>query len=130
MKSPLQLQISALAYDDYVGRLGIGRVYKGTVKNGETVSICKADGSVARGRITKLTVYEGLKQVEKSEAYAGDIVVVAGMADISIGETICNADNPLPMEMIHIEEPTLSMNFLVNDSPFAGRVVNSLQLDT
>ena len=120
-EEPLQLQISALAYDDYVGRLGIGRVYKGTVKNGETVSICKADGSVSRGRITKLTVYEGLKQVEKSEAYAGDIVVVAGMADISIGETICNADNPLPMEMIHIEEPTLSMNFLVNDSPFAGK---------
>ncbi len=120
-EEPLQLQISALAYDDYVGRLGIGRVYKGTVKNGETVSICKADGSVAKGRITKLTVYEGLKQVEKSEAYAGDIVVVAGMADISIGETICNADNPLPMEMIHIEEPTLSMNFLVNDSPFAGK---------
>ena len=64
-EEPLQLQISALAYDDYVGRLGIGRVYKGTVKNGETVSICKADGSVAKGRITKLTVYEGLKQVEK-----------------------------------------------------------------
>ena len=118
---PLQLQISALAYDDYVGRLGIGRVYKGTVKNGETVSICKADGSVAKGRISKLTVYEGLNQVEKSEAYSGDIVTIAGISDISIGETICNTDNPLPMEMIHIEEPTLSMNFLVNDSPFAGK---------
>ena len=118
---PLQLQVSALAYDDYVGRLGIGRVYKGTVKNGEQVSICKADGSVARGRITKLTVYEGLNQIEKAEAYSGDIVVVAGISDISIGETICNLDNPLPMEMIHIEEPTLSMNFLVNDSPFCGK---------
>ncbi|MGL5694815.1 MAG: translational GTPase TypA [Peptostreptococcaceae bacterium] len=118
---PLQLQVSALAYDDYVGRLGIGRVYKGTVKNGEQVSICKADGSVARGRIAKLTAYEGLNQVEKSEAYSGDIVVVAGISDISIGETICNTDNPLPMEMIHIEEPTLSMNFLVNDSPFCGK---------
>ncbi|MBC5996594.1 translational GTPase TypA [Romboutsia ilealis] len=118
---PLQLQVSALAYDDYVGRLGIGRVYKGTVKNGEQVSICKADGSVARGRITKLTAYEGLNQIEKSEAYSGDIVVVAGISDISIGETICNLDNPLPMEMIHIEEPTLSMNFLVNDSPFCGK---------
>ena len=117
----LQLQVSALAYDDYVGRLGIGRVYKGTVKNGEQVSICKADGSVARGRITKLTVYEGLNQIEKAEAYSGDIVVVAGISDISIGETICNLDNPLPMEMIHIEEPTLSMNFLVNDSPFCGK---------
>ncbi|QJA08536.1 translational GTPase TypA [Romboutsia sp. CE17] len=118
---PLQLQVSALAYDDYVGRLGIGRVYKGTVKNGEQVSICKADGSIARGRITKLTVYEGLNQIEKAEAYSGDIVVVAGIADISIGETICNLENPLPMEMIHIEEPTLSMNFLVNDSPFCGK---------
>ena len=118
---PLQLQVSALAYDDYVGRLGIGRVYKGTVKNGDQVSICKADGSIARGRITKLTVYEGLNQIEKAEAYSGDIVVVAGIADISIGETICNLENPLPMEMIHIEEPTLSMNFLVNDSPFCGK---------
>ena len=118
---PLQLQVSALAYDDYVGRLGIGRVYKGTVKNGEQISICKEDGSVAKGRITKLTVYEGLNQIEKDEAYSGDIVVVAGISDISIGETICNADNPLPMEMIHIEEPTLSMNFLVNDSPFCGK---------
>lgn len=118
---PLQLQVSALAYDDYVGRLGIGRVYKGTVKNGETISICKADGSVTKGRISKLTVYEGLNQIEKSEAYSGDIVTIAGISDISIGETICNADNPLPMEMIHIEEPTLSMNFLVNDSPFAGK---------
>ena len=117
----LQLQVSALAYDDYVGRLGIGRIYKGTVKNGEQVSICKSDGSVARGRITKLTVYEGLNQIEKAEAYSGDIVVVAGISDISIGETICNLDNPLPMEMIHIEEPTLSMNFLVNDSPFCGK---------
>ena len=118
---PLQLQVSALAYDDYVGRLGIGRVYKGTVKNGSQVSICKADGSVTKGKITKLTVYEGLNQVEKTEAYSGDIVVVAGISDISIGETICNVDNPLPMEMIHIEEPTLSMNFLVNDSPFCGK---------
>ena len=73
---PLQLQVSALAYDDYVGRLGIGRVYKGTVKSGEQVSMCKADGSVARGRIAKLTVYEGLKQVETEEADSGDIVVV------------------------------------------------------
>ncbi|EQK43454.1 GTP-binding protein TypA/BipA [[Clostridium] bifermentans ATCC 638] len=117
----LQLQVSALAYDDYVGRLGIGRVYKGTVKNGSQVSICKADGTVARGKISKLTVYEGLVQVEKDEVGSGEIVVVAGMPDISIGETICNPDAPKPMEMIHIEEPTLSMNFLVNDSPFCGK---------
>jgi GTP-binding protein len=117
----LQLQVSALAYDDYVGRLGIGRVYKGTVKNGATVSVCKVDGTVSRGKISKLTTYEGLVQVETDEAYSGDIVVVSGMPDISIGETICNTDNPLPMELIHIEEPTLSMNFLVNDSPFCGK---------
>ncbi|GAA3656727.1 translational GTPase TypA [Asaccharospora irregularis] len=116
-----QLQISALAYDDYIGRLGIGRVYKGTVKNGSQVSICKADGSISKGKISKLSVYEGLRQVEVDEATSGEIVVVAGIPDISIGETICDLDNPMPMELIHIEEPTLSMNFLVNDSPFAGR---------
>ena len=118
---PLQLQISALAYDNFVGRLGIGRVYKGTVKSGEQVSVCKAGEVVSRGKITKLSVYEGLKQVEVDEAHSGDIVVVAGIPDISIGETICEVGHHLPMEMIHIEEPTLSMNFLVNDSPFAGK---------
>ena len=117
----LQLQISALAYDNFVGRLGIGRVYKGTVKSGEQVSVCKAGEVVSRGKITKLSVYEGLKQVEVDEAHSGDIVVVAGIPDISIGETICEVGHHLPMEMIHIEEPTLSMNFLVNDSPFAGK---------
>ena len=117
----LQLQISALAYDDYVGRLGIGRVYKGTVKSGEQISVCKSGSVVSRGKISKLSVYEGLKQVEVNEAGSGEIVVIAGIPDISIGETICEVGNELPMEMIHIEEPTLSMNFLVNDSPFAGK---------
>ena len=117
----LQLQISALAYDNFVGRLGIGRVYKGTVKSGEQVSVCKAGEVVSRGKISKLSVYEGLKQVEVDEAHSGDIVVIAGIPDISIGETICEVGQHLPMEMIHIEEPTLSMNFLVNDSPFAGK---------
>ena len=117
----LQLQISALAYDNFVGRLGIGRVYKGTVKSGEQVSVCKAGEVVKKKKITKLSVYEGLKQVEVDEAHSGDIVVVAGIPDISIGETICEVGHHLPMEMIHIEEPTLSMNFLVNDSPFAGK---------
>ncbi|MDU4861059.1 MAG: translational GTPase TypA [Terrisporobacter othiniensis] len=117
----LQLQISALAYDNFVGRLGIGRVYKGTVKSGEQVSVCKAGEVVTRGKISKLSVYEGLKQVDVDEAHSGDIVVIAGIPDISIGETICEVGHHLPMEMIHIEEPTLSMNFLVNDSPFAGK---------
>ena len=117
----LQLQISALAYDDYVVRLGIGIVYKGTVKSGEQISVCKSGSVVSRGKISKLSVYEGLKQVEVNEAGSGEIVVIAGIPDISIGETICEVGNELPMEMIHIEEPTLSMNFLVNDSPFAGK---------
>ena len=117
----LQMQVSALAYDDYIGRLGLGRVYKGTIKEGDTVSICTAEGTVERGKISKLFIYEGLKQVNVKEAGSGEIVVISGIPNISIGETICNIDNPIPMEMIKIEEPTLSMNFLVNDSPFVGR---------
>jgi len=119
--SELQEKENNAAYDDYVGRLGIGRVYKGTVKSGEQISVCKSGSVVSRGKISKLSVYEGLKQVEVNEAGSGEIVVIAGIPDISIGETICEVGNELPMEMIHIEEPTLSMNFLVNDSPFAGK---------
>lgn len=117
----LQLQISSLAYDDYIGRLGIGRITKGKIKAGQQVSIYKRDGNIGNGKISKLFVYEGLNRVEKKEAYSGDIVVVAGIADLSIGETICNVDKVDPLEMIEIEEPTLSMNFLVNDSPFCGK---------
>ncbi len=120
-EEPLQLQISALAYDDYIGRLGIGRVYKGTVKEGQNVSIYKRDNSIVRAKIAKVLVYEGLNQVPKSEAVSGDIAVIAGIPHISIGETVGNEDQVQPMEMIKIEEPTLSMNFLVNDSPFAGK---------
>ena len=118
---PLQFQISALAYDDYVGRIGICRIYKGTLKNNTQVAICREDSVVSKGKVSKLSVYEGLKQVEVDEATSGEIVVIAGIPDISIGETICDLDSPLPMEMIKIEEPTLSMNFLVNDSPFVGK---------
>lgn len=118
---PLQMQVSALAYDDYIGRLGLGRVYKGTIKEGDTVSICTVEGTVERGKVSKLFIYEGLKQVNVKEAGSGEIVVISGIPNISIGETLCNVDNPIPMELIKIEEPTLSMNFLVNDSPFVGR---------
>lgn len=118
---PLQMQISALGYDDYIGRLGIGRVYKGSLKEGQTISISKRDGSIEQGKISKLFVFEGLKQVPVDEAKSGDIAVIAGIPDISIGETLCPQGNVNPMEMIKIEEPTLSMNFLVNDSPFAGK---------
>lgn len=118
---PLQFQISALAYDDYIGRLGIGRIYSGTLKEGQEIAVSKRDGSVVNSKASKLYNYNGLKQVSQKEIYSGDIAVVSGIPDISIGDTICNIDNVLPMPHIHIEEPTLSMNFLVNSSPFAGR---------
>ncbi len=119
-EEPLQLQVSTLAYDDYVGRLGIGRVYKGIVHEGQTVSIAKADGSVETARISKLMVYDGTNQVHVKEVRSGDIAIIAGINHISIGETICEPDKVMPLELISIEEPTLSMNFLVNNSPFAG----------
>lgn len=118
---PLQLQISNLGYDDYIGRLGIGRITKGKIKNGETVTLVKNDGKVESFRISKLFVNEGIKKVEKDIAYFGDIVTIAGCADISIGDTICEKGIIDPLPPIIIERPTLSMNFLVNSSPFAGK---------
>lgn len=117
----LQLQISNLGYDEYIGRLGIGRITKGIVKSGETVSLVKNDGTITNFKITKLFVNEGIKKVEKQEAYYGDIVTIAGCSHISIGDTIneLNCIDPLPP--IEIEKPTLSMNFLVNNGPFAGQ---------
>ena len=117
----LQLQISNLGYDDYIGRLGIGRINKGKIKNGEQVTIVKNDGSVENFRISKLYVTEGIKKIEKDVAYYGDIVTIAGCADISIGDTICKLGTVNPLEPIEIEKPTLSMNFVVNNGPFAGQ---------
>ena len=118
---PLQMQVSALGYDDYIGRLGIGRVYNGVLKENQQYALSKGDGSVVNVKISKLFAYEGLKQVPKSEVYSGDIAVIAGIPDVSIGETLCYKESVIPMEMIKIEEPTLSMNFLINSSPFVGR---------
>lgn len=118
---PLQFQVANLAYDDYVGRIAVGRVFAGTVAKGQTVAVAKRDGSLMNGKITKLYVYEGLKQVEVDSVESGDICSVAGFADITIGETITDPSNPKPMPLIEIDEPTLEMNFLVNNSPFAGR---------
>ena len=117
----LQLQISNLGYDDYIGRLGIGRINKGKIKNGEQVTLVKNDGSVENFRISKLYVNEGIKKIEKDVAYYGDIVTIAGCADISIGDTICKLGTVNPLEPIEIEKPTLSMNFVVNNGPFAGQ---------
>ncbi|MBR0385431.1 MAG: GTP-binding protein, partial [Erysipelotrichaceae bacterium] len=118
---PLQMQISNLAYDEYIGRLGIGRVFKGKIRTGEQVVLCKNDGSQEKCTITKLFIYEGIKRKPVNEACSGDIAIIAGVPDISIGETICDRDHIDPLPPIHIDEPTLSMNFMVNTSPFAGR---------
>ncbi|MCR5067068.1 MAG: translational GTPase TypA [Erysipelotrichaceae bacterium] len=118
---PLQMQISNLAYDEYIGRLGIGRVYKGRLNTNEQVVLCKNDGKQVKCTITKLFNYEGNKRKAITEAQSGDIVIIAGIPDISIGETICDKDFVDPLPPIHIDEPTLSMNFMVNTSPFAGR---------
>ena len=120
-EDPLQLQVSSLDYDSFIGRLGIGRVTKGKIKNGQTVALSRNDGTVTSFRISKLFVEEGIKRVEKDVAYYGDIVTFAGCADISIGDTVCDKDNVVAMEPIVIEKPTLSMDFLVNSSPFAGK---------
>ena len=118
---PLQLQVSSLDYDSFIGRLGIGRITRGKIKNGQTVALVNNDGKVSSFRISKLFVEEGIKRMEKEVAYYGDIVTFAGCPDISIGDTVCDKDHIEAMEPIIIERPTLSMDFLVNSSPFAGR---------
>lgn len=118
---PLQMQVMNLSYDDYIGRIAIGRITKGKVKTGSTVTVCKVDGTQKTGRVTKLFIFEGIRQKEVQEASAGEIVALAGFADITIGETIADSANPVALPLLQIDEPTLSMNFLVNNSPFAGK---------
>jgi GTP-binding protein len=119
-EAPLQLLVSAIDYNEYVGRLGIGRIQRGTVKQGSDVVLILRDGTQKKGRVTKLTVFEGLRREEVAEASAGEIVAIAGFADVEIGETFAAADAPERLEPIAIDEPTVSMFWLVNDSPFAG----------
>jgi len=116
----MQLLVSAIDYNDYVGRMGIGRIQRGTLKQGEDVVLILRDGTYKKGRVTKLTAFEGLKKEEVTEASAGEIVAVAGFADVEIGETFSSAAEPERLEPIAIDEPTVSMFWLVNDSPFAG----------
>lgn len=120
-EEPLQMQVSALAYDEYIGRLGIGRIYQGTQRAQESIIVCDDKGNERTKQTSQIFVYKGLTRVSVEEAHSGDIVVVAGIPDISIGETLCEKDHVMPMESIEIEEPTLSMNFHVNKSPFAGK---------
>ena len=119
--APLQMQISLLDYNDYVGRIGIGRINTGKVKVGQTVSLSRNDGSVENFKVIKLFGFSGLNRVEIDEAYAGDIVAIVGKDDINVSETICDVDHVNPCEALSVEEPTLQMEFMVNDSPFAGK---------
>ncbi len=118
---PLQFQATTLDYNEYVGRIVIGRIVNGSVKSQEQVCVIHADGSQEKGKITKLFGFHDLGRIEIQEAFAGDIVGIAGFSDIQIGETICEPENPLPLPLIKVDEPTLQMNFSVNDSPFAGQ---------
>lgn len=118
---PLQFQVTMLDYNDYLGRIGIGRVLRGKIKVGDQVSLMKLDGSVRNFRVTKLFGFLGLKRIEINEAAAGDIVAISGMEQINVGETICPPDHLDPLPALHIDEPTLQMTFVTNNSPFAGR---------
>jgi GTP-binding protein len=119
--APLQAQPFNLAYDNYLGRMAVVRVWKGTIKTNANVFVKKADGSVKTGRVTKIYTFEGMGKTDAAEAYAGDVVMIAGIPEIYIGDTVTdNADTAL-LPTITVDEPTISLNFLVNDSPFAGR---------
>ena len=118
--SPLQFQPSLLDYNDYVGRIGIGRVHNGKIKTGQMVACHRLDGTIKQFRIQKLFGYIGLKRIEIEEAEAGDICAVAGLADISVGETLCEIGKDLPLPRIHIDEPTLQMKIGTNSSPFSS----------
>ncbi len=120
-EEPLQFQISSLAYDDYIGRLGVGRVDKGTLRAGQSIAVAKPDGSYVMRKINQCFVYKGMKRVSVDEVRSGDICVVSGISDITIGDTLCREDNIIALPSISIDEPTMSMNFMVNASPFAGK---------
>ncbi|MCL2559299.1 MAG: translational GTPase TypA [Turicibacter sp.] len=120
-EAALQFQPALLDYNDYVGRIGIGRVARGTIKVNEMVSICRLDGSVKQFRITKLFGFLGLNRIEVEEAVAGDIVAVSGLANINVGETICEVGKEDPLEPLRVDEPTLKMTFSTNSSPFVGQ---------
>ena len=120
-EEPLQLLVSNIDFDEYTGRIGIGRIERGTIHNGETIAICKKDGSVQNLKIGKLYTYEGLNRIETEVAHCGDIVAVTGVTGIEIGETIADVNNPEKIDFIDIDEPTLTMTFSVNNGPFAGK---------
>ena len=119
--APLQILFSSLDYDDYIGRIGVGRVERGRINRNDMVTLCKTDGTQQNVRISRLYQFEGLRRVEVETAAIGDIICISGITDLNIGETICSPDCVEPLPFVKIDEPTLSMNFIVNDSPFAGK---------
>jgi GTP-binding protein len=119
--APFQMLVANIDYNDYIGRIATGKVFNGIVRAGETVALIKRDASIATARVTKLLGYEGLKQIEIQESLTGDIVTVAGFADVGIGDTLAAVDNPVAIPYVSIDEPTIAMNFMLNTSPFAGR---------
>ncbi|WP_041955746.1 translational GTPase TypA [Sulfurospirillum arsenophilum] len=119
-ENPLQLQVFTLDYDNYVGKIGIARIFNGRIKKNETVMLAKADGEQLRGRVSKLIGFHGLDRIDITEAESGDIVAIAGFETLDVGDSIVDPNNPMPLDPLHIEEPTLSVVFGVNDSPFAG----------
>lgn len=121
LELPLQLQITTLDYDDYIGRIAIGRINNGVINAGQVVSLCKRDGSVEKIKIGKLWAYEGLKRTETPSASVGEIVALSGLGQVNIGETVSDGENPVPLPLLSIDEPTLTMRFTVNDSPFSGK---------
>ncbi len=120
-EGPLQILVTNLDYSDYLGRLAIGRVFNGTLKTGQEVAVSKVDGSLQNVKITKLFSFDGLKRTDITETVTGDIVAIAGVPGITIGESFTSIDNPQPLPLIKIDEPTIAINFSVNNSPFAGR---------
>ena len=118
---PLQMQVTTLDYNDFLGRIIIGRVHNGTIRNGQPVALIRDDGSIKRGKVTKLLGFQGLRRIEIEEARAGDIAAVAGFDEVNIGETVACPDHPEALPLIKVDEPTLQMTFMVNDSPFAGK---------
>ena len=120
-EKPWQLQVTTLDYSDFLGRIMIGRIHNGTIRAGQTAALIRDDGSIKRSRISKLLGFQGLQRVEIEEARAGDLVAVAGFDEVNIGETIACPDHPEALPLIRVDEPTLQMTFVINDSPFAGK---------
>ena len=118
---PTQVLFSNIDYDDYVGRIGIGRVERGTIKTGQQVMLCEEGKDPVRAKVNRLYTFQGLRRVEAEEASLGELVAVSGIADINIGQTVCDPEHIEPLPFVKIDEPTISMNFMVNNSPFAGR---------